>query len=106
MKFLKNPFRHRESTEAERLDYAVSQITPSTLISHEKFDDAIRNRYPTLTIEEIKKIESGALDIFSYCEKIPASDENFDKRVKKQYPFLSREALVALRGAVTYSQIK
>ena len=106
MKILKNPFRHKESTEVERLDYGVSQITPSTLISHEKFDDAIRNRYPNLTIEEIKRIECTALEIFFYCENIPASDENFDKQVKKQYPFLSRKALVALRGAAAYSQIK
>jgi hypothetical protein len=106
MSFLKNLFSKDEPNENDMQNYAVSLITPTTLMSHEKYEELLRKKYPKLSIEEVKILISKSLEIFNACEKIPHSDENFNERVINLYPFLSKKAVNSLQGAIFYSQMK
>ena len=106
MNFFKNLFSEDEPNENDMQNYAVSLITPTTLMSHEKYEELLRKKYPKLSIEEIKNLISKSLEIFNACEKIPHSDEKFNERVINLYPFLSKKTILSLHGAVFYSQMK
>jgi hypothetical protein len=106
MNFFKNLFSKDEPNENDMQNYAVSLITPTTLMSHEKYEELLRKKYPKLSIEEIKNLISKSLEIFNACEKILHSDEKFNERVINLYPFLSKKTIHSLHGAVFYSQMK
>lgn len=110
MNFFKNLFGKSESqnepSESDMQDYAASLISPTMLMSHDKYEEALRRKYPKLSVEEIKNLISKSLEIFNACGKIPHSDEKFNERVINLYPFLSKKTILSLHGAVFYSQMK